>query len=57
MTPCSYDACNYQPDWEAFAALDLWNCLNFAGRSSRSEIDSYIYCLVVRVIRSMSIPT
>lgn len=25
MTPCGYDARNYQPDWELFAALDLWN--------------------------------
>lgn len=57
MTPCSYDACNYQSSWEAFAALDLWNCLNFVDLSSRSEIDSHIYLHVERVSRSMSIPT
>lgn len=57
MTPCSYDACNYQSSWGAFAALDLWNCLNFADPSDRSAIDSHIYCHVERVSCSMSIPT
>jgi len=57
MTPCSYDACNYQSSWEPFAALDLWNCLNFADPSNRSAIDSHIYYHVERVARSMSIPT
>ena len=57
MTPCTYDACNYQSSWEAFAALDLWNCLNFADTSDRSAIDSHIYYPVERVSRSMSIPT
>jgi len=55
MTPCSYDACNYQPSWEPFAALDLWNCVNFADPSNSSEIDSHIYYPVERVARS--IPT
>ena len=57
MTPCSYDARYYQSSWEAFAALDLWNCLNFADRSTKSEIGNHIYHPVKRVIRSMSIPT
>jgi len=57
MTPCSYDACNHQSSWEAFAALDLWNCLNFADQSNRSAIDSHIYCPVEQVARYMSIPT
>lgn len=56
MTPCTYDACNYQSSWEAFAALDLWNCLNFADPSNRSAIDSHIYCHVERVSSSMSMP-
>jgi len=55
MTPCSYDACNYQLSWEAFAALNLWNCVNFADLSNSSEIDSHIYYPVERVARS--IPT
>ena len=55
MTPCTYDACNYQPSWEAFAALNLWNCLNFVDLSNWSEIDSHIYYPVERVSRS--IPT
>ena len=57
MTPCTYDACNYQSSWEAFAALDLWNCLNFVDLSNRSEIDSHIYLQVGRVSRHMSILT
>ena len=57
MTPCGYDACNYQSSREAFAALDLWNSLNFADPSDRSAIDSHIYLHVERVSRSMSIPT
>lgn len=57
MTPCSYDACNYQSSWETFAKLDLWNCVCFADPSNRSEIDSHIYLHVERVSRSMSIPT
>ena len=57
MTPCSYNARNYQPDWEPFAALDLWKCPNFVDPSNRSEIDSHIYYPVERVRRSMSIPT
>jgi hypothetical protein len=57
MTPCSYDACNYQSSWEPFANLDLWTCTNFADLSHRSAIDSHIYCHVERVSRSMSIPT
>ncbi len=57
MTPCSYDACNYQSSWEPFAALDLWKCLNFVDLSNRIEIDSHIYYHVERVARSMSIPT
>jgi hypothetical protein len=57
MTPCSYDACNYQSSRDTFAALDLWNCLNFADPLDGSEIDSHIYYRVERVARSMSIPT
>lgn len=57
MTPCSYDARSYQPVWEPFAALDLWECPNFVDPSNRSEIDSHIYYHVERVSRSMSIPT
>ena len=57
MTPCGYDACNYQPSWKAFAALNLWNCLNFVDLSNWSETDSHIYYPVKRVSRSMSIPT
>lgn len=57
MTPCSYVARNYQSGWEPFAALDVWNCLNFVDLSSRSEIASHIYLHVERVSRSMSIPT
>ena len=57
MTPCSYDARNYQSSWEAFAALDLWSCLNFVYVSDRSAIDSQVYYHIERVSRSMSIPT
>jgi hypothetical protein len=57
MTPCSYDACNYQSSWEPFAALDLWSCLNFVYVSDRSAINSHIYYPVERVRCYMSIPT
>ena len=57
MTPCGYDARNYQPDGKPFAALDLWNCLNFADPSDRSAIDSHIYYPVERLSHSMFILT